>query len=92
MHLLEHLKIWPKKASDSICQTQPQNIPWTQQFFFLSFPAALNTKNASIMCRTLKSLQLLVRSGEYIGQALVPYYRQLLPVFNIFKGKNRKGI
>jgi len=42
------------------------------------------------MVRTLKSLQLLVKSGEYVGQALVPYYRQLLPVFNIFKARNRK--
>lgn len=49
---------------------------------------ALNTRNGSIMCRTLKALQQLVRSGEYIGQALIPYYRQLLPVFNIFKNKN----
>eukprot|EP00095_Tigriopus_kingsejongensis_P000956 maker-scaffold83_size396513-snap-gene-0.14 protein:Tk00956 transcript:maker-scaffold83_size396513-snap-gene-0.14-mRNA-1 annotation:"flagellar basal body pacrg-like protein" len=49
---------------------------------------ALNTRNMSIMCRTLKSLQLLVKSGEYIGQAMVPYYRQLLPVFNLFKHKN----
>lgn len=49
---------------------------------------ALNTRNGSIMCRTLKALQQLVRSGEYIGQALIPYYRQLLPVFNMFKNKN----
>ena len=52
---------------------------------------ALNTRNESIMCRTLKALQQLVRSGEYIGQALIPYYRQLLPVFNIFKGKNSES-
>jgi hypothetical protein len=44
------------------------------------------------MCRTLKSVQLLVKSGEYIGQAIVPYYRQLLPVFNIFKAKNRESV
>ena len=25
---------------------------------------------------------------EISGQALVPYYRQLLPVFNLFKQKN----
>jgi len=24
-----------------------------------------------------------------IGEALVPYYRQILPVFNIFRGKNQ---
>ena len=23
-----------------------------------------------------------------IGEALVPYYRQILPIFNIFKNKN----
>lgn len=42
------------------------------------------------MCRTLKALQRLAMSGDYVGQALVPYYRQLLPIFNIFKNRNRK--
>lgn len=40
------------------------------------------------MCATLKVLQHLVLSGEMIGEALVPYYRQILPVLNIFKSKN----
>ena len=42
------------------------------------------------MCRTLKALQQLAKSADYIGQALVPYYRQLLPIFNMFKNNNRK--
>ena len=67
-------------------------LPNPLSFFSLSFSVALNTRNVSIMCRTLKALQLLVKSGEYIGQALVPYYRQLLPIFNIFKSKNSKPI
>ena len=25
---------------------------------------------------------------QQIGEALVPYYRQILPIFNIFKNKN----
>jgi hypothetical protein len=33
-------------------------------------------------------LQHLVQSGDHIGEALVPYYRQILPVFNQLKGKN----
>ena len=37
------------------------------------------------MVRVLKVIQTLVESGEMIGEALVPYYRQLLPVLNIFK-------
>lgn len=49
---------------------------------------ALNTRSTTVMCRTLKALQQLARSGDFIGQALVPYYRQLLPIFNIFKNKN----
>lgn len=36
----------------------------------------------------LKVLQQLVLSGEMIGEALVPYYRQILPVLNLFKNKN----
>jgi len=39
------------------------------------------------MCVTLKKIQKLVLAGEMIGEALVPYYRQILPVFNMFKNK-----
>ncbi|XP_033126308.1 parkin coregulated gene protein homolog [Anneissia japonica] len=49
---------------------------------------ALNTRKKTIVCRTLKILQQLVGSEELIGEALVPYYRNLLPVFNIFKSMN----
>ena len=36
----------------------------------------------------MKILQKLVTCADMIGEALVPYYRQILPVFNIFKQKN----
>jgi len=49
---------------------------------------ALNTRDHEVMATVLKVLQTLVLSGEMIGEALVPYYRQILPVFNIFKNKN----
>merc|ERR1711869_75658 len=49
---------------------------------------ALNTRDHGIMCTTLKVLEAIVMSGDMIGEALVPYYRQLLPVFNIFKHSN----
>jgi len=49
---------------------------------------ALNTRDTEIVSTTLKILQALVLSGDMIGEALVPYYRQILPVFNIFKNKN----
>ncbi|CAG5121572.1 unnamed protein product [Candidula unifasciata] len=49
---------------------------------------ALNTRNHKVLCTTLKVLQHLVVSADMVGEALVPYYRQILPVMNIFKGKN----
>lgn len=49
---------------------------------------ALNTRDPEIIATILKVLQALVLSGEMIGEALVPYYRQILPVFNIFKNAN----
>ena len=48
---------------------------------------ALNTRNESVMVRVIRILQYLVKcdiaEGDavgLIGQALVPYYRQILPV------------
>jgi hypothetical protein len=50
---------------------------------------ALNTRDREIISTILKVLQKLVLSGEMIGEALVPYYRQILPVFNLFKASSK---
>jgi len=49
---------------------------------------ALNTRDHEIIAITLKILQALVVCSETIGEALVPYYRQILPVMNLFKTSN----
>ncbi|XP_061699593.1 parkin coregulated gene protein isoform X2 [Syngnathoides biaculeatus] len=49
---------------------------------------ALNTRNRQVICTTLKVLQHLVMSGDTVGETLVPYYRQILPILNIFKNMN----
>ncbi|XDV43298.1 hypothetical protein PO909_011800, partial [Leuciscus waleckii] len=49
---------------------------------------ALNTRCRQVICTTLKVLQHLVVSAEMVGEALVPYYRQILPILNIFKNMN----
>lgn len=54
----------------------------------LYLPDALNTRNRQVICSTLKVLQHLVTSADLVGEALVPYYRQILPIFNIFKNMN----
>ena len=53
---------------------------------------ALNTRNHKVICTTLKILQQLVMSADMIGEALVPYYRQILPIFNLFKNWNCKPL
>lgn len=54
--------------------------------------SALNTKNIEVMCTTLKIIQQLVNASDLIGPGLVPFYRQLLPVFNAYKIRNSKLI
>eukprot|EP00051_Salpingoeca_urceolata_P027243 m.480591 g.480591 ORF g.480591 m.480591 type:complete len:219 (+) comp21897_c0_seq1:163-819(+) len=49
---------------------------------------ALNTRDAEIVGVTLKLLQQLATSHPDVGAALVPYYRQILPIFNLLKNKN----
>jgi len=50
---------------------------------------ALNTRDNEIIQVTLKVLQQLVLCSDTIGEALVPYYRQILPIFNLFKTQNK---
>lgn len=59
---------------------------------------ALNTRDAEVIVRVLKIMQALVNcdvavsgGAGLIGQALVPYYRQLLPILNIFINKNKNS-
>ena len=49
---------------------------------------ALETRNHDVVCTTLKILQHLIVCADLVGEALVPYYRQILPIINIFKNKN----
>ena len=36
----------------------------------------------------MKILQKLVTCANYVGEALVPYYRQILPIFNLYRHQN----
>lgn len=49
---------------------------------------ALNTRIPKVIIKVLKVIKIMVKCPG-VGLALVPYYRQLLPIFNIFKEKNR---
>jgi hypothetical protein len=68
------------KGGNAILSVIPQLI--------IPIKTALNTRDTEIICEMLKVLQCLVNSGDMIGEALVPYYRQILPVLNIYVNQN----
>ncbi|XP_058811719.1 parkin coregulated gene protein-like [Topomyia yanbarensis] len=49
---------------------------------------ALNSKDPDVIIATMRALQQLVQAGPWIGRCLVPYYRQLLPMLNLFRDTN----
>lgn len=51
---------------------------------------ALVTRDPMILRRVLITMQKLATCGELVGEALVPFYRRLLPVLNVFKAKQRE--
>ena len=78
----------------TLLAAQPQKVLPVIPQLIIPIKTALNTRQHGVMVRTLKVLRTLVRcdasspEGGLIGQALVPYYRQILPVFNIFRNMN----
>ncbi|GET92992.1 hypothetical protein, conserved [Leishmania tarentolae] len=50
---------------------------------------ALNSRHPDVLRKVFHVIQKLVVSGDHIGEALVPYYRQLLPVFNLFMNRGK---
>lgn len=57
-------------------------------YLYLWNLAALNTRDPDVIATTLHILQALVSCSDTIGEALVPYYRQILPIMNLFKTRN----
>jgi hypothetical protein len=55
----------------------------------LPIKKALQTKKPEVVVKTLKKIQLVVKSSDVVAEALVPYYRQILPVLNLMKNRNK---
>jgi hypothetical protein len=68
-------------SQDSILSAIPQLI--------IPIKTALNTRDPEVIVEVLKVIQELVNCGPTVGIALVPYYRQILPILNIFKSQSR---
>jgi hypothetical protein len=69
----------------------PQRIVAVLPQLIIFVKNALNTRDPDIVQTTLKILQTMVKADERVGESLVPYYRQLLPIFNLLKSKNKNS-
>jgi len=67
-------------APDKVLPVVPQIV--------MPLKAALSTRDPTIICPVLKIVMMMVRRNPTIGLALVPYYRQLLPIFGQFKARD----
>ncbi|TDG50913.1 hypothetical protein AWZ03_002568 [Drosophila navojoa] len=81
-------KTYARQGVSDLLQAGGDKIHPVVPQLILPLKNALSTRNVEVMCTTLKIIQQLVRSSDMVGPALVPFYRQLLPMFNAFKVKN----
>jgi hypothetical protein len=72
-----------KGVEDLLAAGGPRVLPVIPQLI-IPIKTALNTRDPAVMCIALQLLQKLVVCSDLVGEALVPYYRQLLPVLNIY--------
>ncbi|XP_002973988.2 parkin coregulated gene protein homolog [Selaginella moellendorffii] len=81
------------KGSEDLLKTGQGKILACVPQLIIPIKTALNTRDPGVITIALQLLCKLVVSEELIGQSLVPYYRQLLPILNIFKNnvKNLGG-
>lgn len=88
-----------KGGAKRVLPVIPQLIIPIKSIFYY-YLDALNTRDAQVIVKTLRILRVLIEvdqpiPGEdneertgLIGLSLVPYYRQILPILNIFYTKN----
>ena len=67
-------------AAEKVASVVPQLI--------IPIKEALSTRNESVLIRCCHVIASIARLGSGCGPALVPYFRQLLPVVNIFAGRS----
>jgi len=72
---------------DLLAQGQAKVLPVIPQLI-IPIKTALNSRDKEVIATTLHILQALVSCSDTIGEALVPYYRQILPIMNLFKTNN----
>jgi Parkin co-regulated protein len=68
------------KGTNKIVPVIPQLI--------IPLKTALNTKDKHVVRLILKTIQAMIKTGPLVGEALVPYYRQLIPTMALYRSQN----
>jgi hypothetical protein len=83
-----------EQGAYDLMQAAPHKVRPVIPQLIIPIKTALNTRDPEIMVKALKILQALIvcdvtpDSPGKIGRTLVPYYRHILPVLNIFINSN----
>jgi len=70
-------------------QAAPEKLLPVVPQLILPINNALGTREPDIICSVLKILQQMLLQNPAIGQAFVPYFRSILPVFNLFRSREK---
>lgn len=83
----EPYKFLAERSIDEILEKCPEKILPVLPQLIIPIKLALSTKIAEVVVVTIRKIQKLIKCGNSIAEALVPYYRQILPILNLFKNK-----
>ena len=85
----EPYKFLADQGLDALLQFGKDKILPVLPQLIIPIKEALSTKSHEIVVKTLKKLQALVKVSDQVAESLVPYYRQILPVMNLLRHRNR---
>jgi len=78
-----------RKGIEDMLEAAPQRVVAVLPQLIVPLKNALNTREPEITSHALKVIQSMILADEKVGECLVPYYRQLLPIFNLMRAKER---
>ena len=83
---------WCPSSRSSSCPSRLPSTPVTTRHAFDTIGKYTLHQHPQVVCIALRLLQQLAMASQQSGQALVPFYRQLLPILNLFLTRNQVGI
>lgn len=87
--LAQPYSMFARKGIQDMVAAAPSRVVAVLPQLIVPIKNALNTRHPDIIECALKMIQQLVLCDARVGESLVPYYRQLLPVFNLLRARTK---